>query len=1023
MRAAFDMVLGMSIAGSWVIGFVLLARLLLRRAPARFRYYLWGLVLLRLLIPVTLESPASLMPERQAIAVNAIRAPEPPSAGLLSVTTDAAPNETDPAGASGERAGNKPAAVQGTLKGTAQKAAPPTPKFSWPLLLRSGLRALRAVWLPGAALLLGYSLLSYLRLKRQLVGAARLRDNIWLADHIDTAFALGVLRPRIYLPSSLPAQEQSYILLHEQTHLRRRDPLWKLLGLLALAVHWFNPLAWAAVRCAARDMELSCDEAVLAQLGPGIRQQYAASLLRLSAVRQAGVAFGEGSTRARILNVLRYKNPRQLATLAGAAAVILLACGLLTDPVKDAGLSALAGSYAIEAPVTGWLPSSQFTPRDAYPLQQQFLISAGAGTVDGYSVDRAGLFRLPEGGPQFWGEPVESGMSEDEFAALFGFETSMDETAARALYRDKRALWRTEDAGSFRLLMQQNDGTLYLFTGSLRARVSAEELAPQVAWGYRLARDCDVSEAFAPGLYEVQEIWYEAPQYSFGYTVETAPRYTVNASGTVTVSGNPVGESSFGRLVEIRPKEGEVLLGKTNFDNNFAHPDEMTRLSPAEIRGQAERVWLVENGNEYLRLIRLGAQPDGSRPLLLANGYVDGGIRWLFRVERVPEDAGRTAPTGDYRLLKTLYNAPHESVMPDLARMPGYSVYAGEDGAPELCEEIPDEDAMLILGSLYPIEPGEGNFDALFLGGGAGWLGLPDGADSSGLPDGAGASGLTGGNPQALRAASDGTAWQLCTDDRFYILLSNGSSYTCLVEGTARDGVPLHANHAYLMGWKPGRARMTAEAGGVYRRLLALRTADYEDLTVEAFNRQIAPDRDAEERLLSDFAAASGQTPGDGGPDADFFDVTLQASCGEIYAENLGDDCVYIFNILDQRGLIEPLSEEEILMLALQPAYRFSFGATVYVTYELEPGVTVGERDHVLRTLRSRLRERVQAAPEDVLRREAEVVLHSWAKEILSETPHDGMLVTFDVDADIDPEQMGADGESTSPDAAEYVQD
>ncbi len=65
----------------------------------------------------------------------------------------------------------------------------------------------------------------------------------------------------------------------------------------------------------------------------------------------------------------------------------------------------------------------------------------------------------------------------------------------------------------------------------------------------------------------------------------------------------------------------------------------------------------------------------------------------------------------------------------------------------------------------------------------------------------------------------------------------------------------------------------------------------------------------------------------------------------------------------------------------------------------------------------------VQAAPEDVLRREAEVVLHSWAKEILSETPHDGILVTFDVDADVDPEQMGADGESTSPDAAEYVQD
>ena len=66
-------------------------------------------------------------------------------------------------------------------------------------------------WMTGMALMAVYSVLSMLRLRRWLVGAIPLRDNIYLADHIASPFVLGVLRPKIYLPSILSEEEQKYI--------------------------------------------------------------------------------------------------------------------------------------------------------------------------------------------------------------------------------------------------------------------------------------------------------------------------------------------------------------------------------------------------------------------------------------------------------------------------------------------------------------------------------------------------------------------------------------------------------------------------------------------------------------------------------------------------------------------------------------------------------------------------------------------------------------------------------------------
>lgn len=108
-----------------------------------------------------------------------------------------------------------------------------------------------------------YAGVSLVLLSRRLKGSVRLRENIYLSDYVPTPFVIGVVRPRIYLPSSLQEKEMDYIILHERTHIRRGDHIIRMISFFALAVYWFHPLIWAAYYLSGKDMEMSCDEAVL----------------------------------------------------------------------------------------------------------------------------------------------------------------------------------------------------------------------------------------------------------------------------------------------------------------------------------------------------------------------------------------------------------------------------------------------------------------------------------------------------------------------------------------------------------------------------------------------------------------------------------------------------------------------------------------------------------------------------------------------------------------------------------------
>lgn len=312
LTGAFSALLSQSVTALPVMAVVVLARILLARVPGKYRYVLWAAVGFRLLCPVALASPVSLF-NLSSMEPVAQRTVQSAGAGLTAVEYDV------PAAA--ERLGNLAASQ---VTGTASAA---------PGLSALELSAL--IWLTGLLAIAVYAAVSDIRLRRRLRTAVVLEGNVYEAEGIPTAFVLGIARPRIYLPFGVPEEERAYILLHEKAHLSRGDPWWKLLAFLLLAVYWWNPTVWMCFVLFCRDMECSCDEAVLRRLGPEVKQAYGRTLVSFAAGRRfpaaAPLAFGEGDAKHRVLGVLRWKQTRPRVAFAAAVACVFLVLSLCTN--------------------------------------------------------------------------------------------------------------------------------------------------------------------------------------------------------------------------------------------------------------------------------------------------------------------------------------------------------------------------------------------------------------------------------------------------------------------------------------------------------------------------------------------------------------------------------------------------------------------------------------------------------------------------------------------------------------------
>ncbi len=335
LERLFLQVLNMSFTAGVVIVLVLAARLALKKAPKVFSYALWSVVLFRLVCPFSFESILSLLPTKiNPIAQDIVYARIPQiDTGVVAINQ----------------------AVNAALP-PATPAASVNPLQIW-MFVASW------IWLLGTAALLLYSLVTLVRLIRHLRHATPYKDRLFLSDRIDTAFVLGVFRPKIYLPANLSADERAHILLHEETHIRRLDHVVKLLSFIVLCVHWFNPLVWLAFFASGKDMEMSCDEAVIRRLGGDVKKTYATSLLTLATGRRivggTPLAFGEGDTKGRIKNVLHYKKPALWAAVAAIIAVIGLVVGLISNPKTDHPQAGDAGSSGVNAVILAIDPQNQ----------------------------------------------------------------------------------------------------------------------------------------------------------------------------------------------------------------------------------------------------------------------------------------------------------------------------------------------------------------------------------------------------------------------------------------------------------------------------------------------------------------------------------------------------------------------------------------------------------------------------------------------------------------------------------------
>ena len=198
-----------------------------------------------------------------------------------------------------------------------------------------------------------YSLASYRKLKTKVREAIRIRGG-WECDKIDTAFILGFIKPRIYIPMGMTRQARKHILEHERTHLDKGDHWIKMIGFLALALHWFNPLVWIAYILLCKDIEIACDERVVQFMELEERKSYSAALLSCSSKQMHfsanPVAFGEVSVKQRILSVLNYKKPGFWISLLGVVAFFFVAVCLVTSPAKE------PETVVVE------LPAEKFTP-------------------------------------------------------------------------------------------------------------------------------------------------------------------------------------------------------------------------------------------------------------------------------------------------------------------------------------------------------------------------------------------------------------------------------------------------------------------------------------------------------------------------------------------------------------------------------------------------------------------------------------------------------------------------------------
>lgn len=310
MSDLFIKIFNLSVTAGWLVLAVLLCRPLMKKAPKWINCLLWGIVGLRLVFPFSLESIFSLVPSAEPIPEDIMFSPTPEiNSGIGAVNSVI-----------------NPIISTNLTPGIGTSVNP----------MQLVVAIASVVWVIGIALMLGYEIVSYISLRFKVRASVRGEKNVYFCDEVDSPFILGVIRPRIYVPSGMSGEALEHVLAHERAHLRRGDHFWKPIGFAILAFYWFNPLLWVAYVLLCRDIESACDEKVIKTMDTAAKKSYSEALLSCSLHRKrimaCPLAFGEVGVKQRIKSVLNYKKPAFWIIIIALVATLVLSVCFLTNP-------------------------------------------------------------------------------------------------------------------------------------------------------------------------------------------------------------------------------------------------------------------------------------------------------------------------------------------------------------------------------------------------------------------------------------------------------------------------------------------------------------------------------------------------------------------------------------------------------------------------------------------------------------------------------------------------------------------
>lgn len=314
MKEMFLWVLNNSIPAFWLFLAILVVRFFLSQKSRRISCLLWGLLAIRLILPIGLESNMSVLPATEPIVQDTFT-----QTVQFPFEVNSAPEEDT----------SRDLTALQNLKLESKTGSERMDVVG----------ILSVLWLAGSAGMILYAVVRSISMKRQLAASLALEANVYSCDYIDEPFVFGVFRPKIYLPSCLKPGELPYVLAHEQAHLKRKDNFWKPFGYILLSLYWFDPFVWIAYRLFCRDIEVACDESAIQNMGPSEKADYSRALLHFSGLKAKTVmplAFGEKDVKHRITRILCYKKPAVWIGVVGIIAVIVMAVCFLTNPVNAA---------------------------------------------------------------------------------------------------------------------------------------------------------------------------------------------------------------------------------------------------------------------------------------------------------------------------------------------------------------------------------------------------------------------------------------------------------------------------------------------------------------------------------------------------------------------------------------------------------------------------------------------------------------------------------------------------------------